>query len=158
MRMKDKEMDTVDLWDDAGPFLYRHMPEGGLAAFFSEERDMLQINRESDGYWLSNSAAQGASRYDSVQEAKVAGDVQIAEAEAGLDARLLAEAGLSADDWTVSYEDGPRFEQNDGPLWIIANADGMRARQSWDLMSGDDLLLSDARDMATVVAAMPSGS
>ena len=119
---------------------------------------MLQINRESDGYWLTNSAAQGASRYDSVQEAKVAGDVQIAEAEAGLDARLLAEAGLSADDWTVSYEDGPRFEQNDGPLWIIANADGMRARQSWDLMSGDDLLLSDARDMATVVAAMPSGS
>jgi len=144
----------MDLWDDAGAFLYRHMPESGLAAFFSEERDMLQISRESDGYWLSDSAAQGAGRYDSLEEAKAAGDEQIAEAERNLDARLLAEAGLPSEEWTVSYEDGLRFEQKDGPLWIAANADGMGTRQSWDLMSKDDVLVSEAGDIATIVAAM----
>lgn len=148
-------MDGLDLWDDAGPFLYRHMPEAGLAAFFSEERDMLQINRETDGYWLSDSSAQGADRYDSLDAAKAAGDEQISQAEAGLDAKLLSEAGLSPDAWTVSYEDGLRFEQKAGPLWITANTEGMSARQSWDLMSGDDVIVSNARDIATIVAAMP---
>jgi hypothetical protein len=154
--MRDKEMDTMDLWDDAGPFLYRHMPESGLAAFFTEERDMLQINQESDGYWLSDSANQGADRYDTLAEAKASGDEQIATAQAGLDARLLAEAGLPAESWTVSYQDGLRFEQKDGPLWITANERIESTRQSWDLLSGDVTLLADAPDIAAVVAAMPS--
>lgn len=145
----------MDMWDDAGPFLYRHMPESGIAAFFTEERDMLQINKESDGYWLSDSRSQGADRYDTLAEAKASGDEQIAAAENTLNARLLAEAGLPAESWTVSYQDGLRFEQKEGQLWIVANECIARTRQSWDLLSGDETLVTDARDIETVVAAMP---
>jgi len=156
MRMKDNEMETMDLWDNAGPFLYRHMPENGLAAFFTEERDMLQINEDGDGYWLSDSGRQGAHRHDTLADAKASGDEQIAAAESTLDARLLAEAGLPAESWTVSYQDGLRFEQKDGALWIVANDGTAGTRQSWDLLSGDKTVVAGARDIATVVAAMPS--
>jgi len=146
----------MDLWDDAGPFLYRHMPESGIAAFFTEERDMLQINEESDGYWLSNSGSQGADRYDTLAEAKASGDEQIAAAENTLDARLLAEAGLPAESWKVSYQDGLCFERQEGGLCIVANGHDTDTRQSWDLIAGDETLLSDAPDIAAVLAAMPS--
>lgn len=150
-------MDDMDLWDDAGPFLYRNMPESGIDAFFTEERDMLQITRESDGYWLNDSGRQGADRYDTVAEAKTSGDERITAAENVLDARLLAEAGLPAESWKVSYQDGLRFERQEGGLCIVANGHNTDTRQSWDLIAGDETLLADAPDIAAVLAAMPSG-
>lgn len=146
----------IDLWDDAGPFLYRHMPENCLASFFTEERDMIQITPEGDGYWLSESRTQGADRYDTVEEAKKVGDALISSAEDALDAILLAEAGLSPESWTISYEAGLRFTQTDGPLWVTANDDVAAGRQSWDLGSGDNVLICDANDIASALAALPS--
>jgi hypothetical protein len=146
-------MNEVDLWDDAGPFLYRHMPEGSLSAFFTEERDMIQITRESDGWWLSETGTQGASRYDTLEAAKAAGDEAIAEAEAALDGRLLAEAGLDPESWTVRYDDGIQFESRVGGLWIAADADGMSSRQSWSLHDGDDAVLEGCPSIALAVEA-----
>lgn len=146
-------MDTVDLWDDTGAFEYRHLPESRIGDFFTEERDMLQITHERDGFWLTSSRESGATRYGALDEAKATGDEEIRQAEAARDGLLLREAGLDAATWKVTYEYGLCFEQKDGPLWIWGNADGMSTKLAWDLNEGDDSIVLKGSDLATVVAA-----
>lgn len=146
-------MSEIDMWDDAGPFVYRNLPESCLSAFFTEERDLLQISKEKDGYWLQDARRPGSSRYDTLSEAKAAGDEEIAEAQCRQDARLLTEAALDKTQWTVSYEDGLRFENASNGLSIVAEIDGVSTSQSWYLFHGDEAIVSDARDVSAVVTA-----
>ncbi|MFZ3481839.1 hypothetical protein [Sphingomonas sp. 3-13AW] len=146
-------MNTMDLWDDAGAFLYRHFPEMSLVDFFTEEREMLQISREHGKYWLSDTRAAGATPYDDVGAAKAAGDEAIADAETTLDACLFAEARLSPAVWSVNLEDGLSFVEKDGPLCIVAQTDGGPRKPLWALYDGEDAVVSEAGDIATVVSA-----
>ena len=145
-------MTYIDLWDDTGAFHYRNMPEAGLDAFFTEEREIIQISFDLGKWWLAEDRVQGQASYDTLQEAKAAGDAIVEEAETALDAKLLEEAGLDPKTWRVRYDDGIRFEEIDGDRWIDGDTrDGMAGRQRWDAMKGDDLL---SRGHATVQEAL----
>lgn len=143
-------MSDVDMWDDTGAFEYRILPESGLDAFFTEERDMLMITHELGSHWLGETRVAGQTPYDTLAEAKAAGDEQIAELEAKQDAELLKEAGLDAAEWRISYRDGLRLERIDGTAGIVADENA--GRQRWDAYGQDDDPV--ATGVATVAEAL----
>jgi hypothetical protein len=145
---------TVDEWDDAGPFLYRILPETGLDAFFHEERDHSRISHSLGKWWLGEDRVMGQDAFDTLDEAKAAGDAQVAELEAGLDAMLLKEAGLDPAAWKVDYSDGISFIEIEGDRWIYGDTrDGMAIRQRWEAFLGDDLLSKGHATVAEALAA-----
>lgn len=147
-------MTYIDQWDDTGAFLYRNMPETCLDAFFHEERDTIRISRDLGKWWVAEDGVMGQSPYDTLQQAKEAGDTIVEEAEAALDAKLFEEAGLSPEEWCLVHGDGIRFEQIDGDRWIDGDTrGGMADRQSWDAMKGDDLLSSGHASVKDALAA-----
>jgi len=148
-------MSGIDMWDDAGPFEYRFLPESSLDAFFTEERDMLTITPERGRFWLGETGVAGQAPYDTLAEAKAAGDEQIAGLEAEQDGKLLKEAGLDPADWRVTYRDGLRFERIDGTAGIIA--DDQAPRQRWDAYGlGDDPVATGVKSVAEALAAIGS--
>lgn len=144
------EMSEPDLWDDAGPFVYRILPETCLDAFFSEEREMLMITQERGTFWLGETRVAGQSSYPTLAEAKAAGDEQIEKMEARQDAMLLAAAGMDPSEWRVTHKDGLTLERIDGKAAIVADTSAQRQR--WDAYAaGDDPV---ATDLASVAAAL----
>ena len=144
--------EPVDLWDDAGPFLYRMLPETGLDAFFHEERETIRISAALGKWWLGQDGRMGQDSFDTIEAAKAAGDKEVAELEAALDGMLLKEAGLDASAWRVDYSDGIAFHEIAGDRWIVGDVrDGMADRQRWDARRGDDIV---SEGHATVAAAL----
>lgn len=144
---------TTDLWDNAGPFLYRIMPEDNLDAFFGEERDIIQITFSMGKWWLAETGEVGEDHYRTMKEAKAAGDRRVEEAEKGQDALLLAKAGLDPAVWTVRYEGALTFVDQAGDRAIVADPDRRQGEQSWDAFQGDDLVAEGADNVATALAA-----
>ena len=140
----------IDQWEDAGPFLYRNLPEARLSDFFSEEREMLRIERDAGGWWLNDSRSPGAARHADLDQAKADGDATILKAEARMEADILAEAGLQATEWTVSYRDGLRFDRIGGSLGIVADD---AQSPSWSVYDGDDVVIEGAATISMAVAA-----
>jgi hypothetical protein len=154
MAQHDIQAPVVDEWDDAGPFLYRILPETGLDAFFHEERDNIRISRSLGKWWLAEDGVMGQTPYDTLAQAKAAGDEQMAELEEGLNAMLLEEAGLDAEAWRVDVSHGISFYENGGDCWIYGDTrDGMADRQRWEAMRGDEMV---SRGHDTVAKALAS--
>lgn len=150
---------VVDEWDDAGPFLYRILPETGLDAFFHEERDMIRISPDLGKWWLGEDGVMGQDAYDTLEKAKAAGDGQVAELEAGLEAMLIKEAGLDPDKWRIDLKDGISFHEIDGDRWIWGDTrDGMAGRQRWEAMRGDDMVSKGHATVADALAAFTAAS
>lgn len=150
---------VMDDWDDAGPFLYRILPETGLDAFFNEKRDNIRISESLGKWWVGEDRVMGQDAYDTLREAKAAGDVQVAELENGLTAMLLNEAGLNADEWRVDLQDGISFYANDGDQWIYGDTrEGMAGHQRWEAMRGDDLVSKGHRTIAEAIASFATAS
>lgn len=146
-------MSMPDLWDDAGPFVYRILPETCLDAFFSEEREMLMITQERDMFWLGETRVAGQTPYPTLADAKAAGDEQIEGMEARQDAALLAEAGLDPSEWRVTYKDGLTLERIDRTAAIVADTSAQRQR--WDAYAtGDDPVATDLASVAAALAAL----
>ena len=143
-------MDNLDQWDDTGAFHYRQIPEPNLAAFFNEERSILTITKEKDGWWLNNPEAMGEDLYPTLDEAKAAGDEIIKAGEDGLELRLLTEAGLSTENWKVDLSDGLTFKHLSKPIEIVANTENSGGTQSWSLFRGDDELVRNVRSLAEI--------
>ena len=145
---------VVDEWDDAGPFLYRILPETGLNAFFHEERDNIRISRSLGKWWLGEDGVMGQTPYDTLEEAKAAGDEQVNELEEGLNAMLLEEAGLDAEAWRVDLSHGISFYENGGDRWIYGDTrDGMADRQRWEAMRGCEMVSKGHETVAAALAA-----
>lgn len=134
-------------------FEYRILPESTLGAFFTEERDMLTITAENGRWWLGETGVAGQMPYDTLAEAKAAGDQQIVELEERQNATLLREAGLPADEWGVTYRDGLRFARIGGGAEIVA--DEQAHQQRWDVFAGtDDPVATGLASIADAVAAI----
>lgn len=146
-------MSQPDLWEDAGAFHYRLLPENSLDAFFTEERDMLTITSDHGKWWIGETGVQGQSDYATLEEAKAAGDEQIANLEAAQDGILLQEAGLNSSAWKVVYRDGLRFERVDGTAAIIAQ--DQQLRQRWDAYGiADEPVAMDLNSVGAALLAL----
>ncbi len=144
---------TPDLWDNAGPFLYRIMPEGSLDAFFGEERDIIQITFSMGKWWLAETGEVGEDHYRTMKDAKAAGDKRIEEAEKAQDTVLLGKAGLDPAVWTVRYDGALTFVDQAGDRAIVADVDGRPGEQRWDAFQGDDVVAEGVDEVATALAA-----
>jgi hypothetical protein len=127
--------DGPDLWDSASTendgFWFRQMPETTVDELFSEEHDLVRIVREHDGFWLGEEGRMGEGRYTTLAAAKSAGDRICREAYDAQPAMMVENAGLRAEDWTFSFEQGTiRFTRSDGAC-VETSADGMDERQAW---------------------------
>lgn len=145
---------AVDLWEDAGPFLYRNLPEEGIDAFFTEERDMITIERSMDKWWIGETGTMGQQPYGSLDEAKSAADARIADAERTLDGRMLAEAGLDPTRWRVRYDDGIAFDEIDGERWMQADTDAHDGTHSWMAYRGDEIVADRLDSLPKAKAAL----
>lgn len=145
----------IDLWDDAGPFLYRHLPETCLSDFFTEERDMIQITRDLGKWWIGQTGVMGQSPYDDLDDAKRAADAEISEMETGQAARLLAEAGLDPSEWSIDLSDGITFEHQTDPISIIGDTgDIPPGRQSWSVIRADSEIACGCETVAAALIAI----
>jgi hypothetical protein len=126
--------DEADLWDSASTendgFWFRHLPETTVDELFQEEREMLKIVRENDGFWLSEQGRIGESRYTTLAAAKSAGNRICDEAYESQEAEILNDAGLDPAQWTFKSGSGMRFIRTDGAS-VEADADGFQEGQAW---------------------------
>lgn len=143
-------MSKPDLWEDTGAFHYRHLPEGNLDAFFTEERDMLTISFDLGKWWMGETGTVGQMPYNTLEEAKAAGDEQIDDLESKQDAALLHEAGLDPKEWKITYQEGVRFDRIDGTAGIYAV--DQEDSQCWDVYARTDDPI--ATDVSTIAEAL----
>lgn len=150
------KLEQPDLWENAGPFLFRLMPEDSLDAFFGEERDLIQITFSMGKWWLAETGEVGEDHYRTVKEAKDAGNRRIAEAEANQDALLLAKAGLDPTVWTVRYEGALTFVDKVGDRAIVADVHDGAGEQRWDAFLGDDQVAEGVECIGDALRAFPT--
>lgn len=147
--------DAPDLWDDAGSFLYRHLPETGIDDFFTEERDTIRISREGTRWWVNQDGVIGEDPHDTLTSAKRAADAVIEAMEASQDADLIAEARLDPQKWRVSYSEGLAFLEIDGERSIVSDAGTIpTGEQSWIAFRGDDVVAEDLPDLSAARRAL----
>lgn len=165
IRIVDKALveDGPDLWDSASTerdgFWFRHMPETDVDGLFSEEKDLLKIVREKDGFWLGEDGVPGQSRYTTLAAAKSAGDRIWDRAEAEQAGLVLKDAGLDPEQWTFHQGAGIRFVRSDGAS-VEADADGLDDEQRWHAYlqhsHGTDAINEDpVDDVAAALALLP---
>jgi hypothetical protein len=155
--------DGPDLWDSASTdqdgFWFRHMPETDVDGLFSEEKDLLKIVREKDGFWLGEDGLPGQSRYTTLAAAKSAGDRIWDRADAEQAGLVLKDAGLDPTKWTFHRGASIRFVRSDGAS-VEADADGFDDKQRWHAFlcrsHGTDAINEDpVDDVATALALLP---
>ena len=155
--------DGPDHWDSASTerdgFWFRHMPETDVDALFSDEKDLLKIVRERDGFWLGEDGTPGQSRYTTLAAAKSAGDRIWDRADAEQADLVLKDAGLDPSQWTFHQGAGIRFVRSDGAS-VEADADGLDDEQRWHAFlhrsHGTDAINEDpVDDVAAALALLP---
>lgn len=155
--------DPADLWDsatdDRDGFWFRHMPETDVDGLFSEEKDLMTITREKDGFWLGEESVVGQSRYATLTAAKSAGDRIWNAADAAQAGSILKDAGLDPTEWTFHQGAGIRFVRSDGAS-VEADADGLGDEQRWHAFlcrsHGTDAINEDPTDnVGKALALLP---
>ena len=111
---------AYDPWDQASKTMW-HAPiePDTLPGLWAQPHDSLFINKAKDGYWISEPGVMGEGRYDTLAEAKAAGNAILAKATTDLESNMLRDAGLDAAVWSFEYREGARFTHRDDPSLVI---------------------------------------
>ena len=136
--------DTLDAWDQHGPLNYfRSLPSSTVVEAVTGECESLMIDGEPPAdvdaekhvWWLSHPAVQGSSMFDTLAEAKAAGDAVIEELETALPMKMAKAASLDTDTWRYAvYSDPPSFMHRTDSDASIEHLGG----DQWALWTGGD--------------------
>lgn len=131
---------ALDLWNRAHETMW-HLESWPrvLSDLWTDEKPTLYVNKEDGGYWLSKSWTAMQDRFGTLAEAKAAGEAFNAKAEAGMGARLVADAGLDPSAWSFEYREGARFRnREDASAVIEIDVDSPRPKPSFMAMQDED--------------------
>lgn len=142
---------SYDPWDQASSTMwFVHIDPDTLEGLWSEEQETLYINQDEHGYWLSEPGVMGQSCFDTLDEAKAAGNEILLKAEDDLPAKMLADGGLDPSVWSFEYREGARFRHlQDESLVIEVDIESSGRSHRFGAMSGSD----EVGDYATAAEA-----
>ena len=126
---------SVDEWDFSGSW-YRILPPDSISKLFQEEQDMITISEESDGFWMSIRGKNGSDRFDTLAQAKEAGNKIVEMAESSMSSKMIEESGLDSSLWSFSYMAVPAFTHiHDNNIVILADIEAKD--DPWTAWDGD---------------------
>lgn len=126
-----------DDWDNHGHASYMFMPERKIADFFGDEKDMLEINREGNKWWLGSQYQIGSEPFDAEEQAKAAAGWEARLILVTQEERLLEESGLGAS-WRVDMFDGISFHDDSADIAITGENNA--GKPEWIGWEGDNIV------------------
>lgn len=140
-----------DDWDNHGYASYMFAPESKIDDFFGDEKDMLEVNREGDKWWLGSQYQIGSEPYDSEDEAKSAAAWDARLALVTQEERLLEESGLG-EGWHVDMFDGISFREDSTNRAICG--ENSAGKPIWTGWEGDNVVTKSYPTILEVYEAL----
>ncbi len=139
-----------DEWENAGPFLFRTLPETKISDIFCEEKQMIKITREYGQFWLQDDRETRPVPCRSMKEAKAQGDRIISEMQNKQDELMLKDAGLNSD-WSVIYNDQISFEHKEKQALIYPTGYNGAGVLHWELSENGNTVETDLKSPSEAI-------
>jgi hypothetical protein len=152
--MTMQQASVSDFWDrlDNDNYWY-HLAARTASEYFSGESDKIYLQREYGKWWVKTDNELGASEYDTLEEAKAAGEGTVRDSYEMMEGRILENLGMTAE-WTIKADNGrlTLTSQRDPSVTI----EGSDVAPRWWLLSSDEVTMKSNKIADLTATLSPS--
>jgi hypothetical protein len=102
-------MEKFSMWEDAGGFYYRFLPEQCLEDFFREDREILTVELSQHHWWLNDPRKAGSEKFLTKEQAFERGNEICEDLERTVLEKIAADKGIVLKEWDLRVEEGLVF-------------------------------------------------